>query len=97
MLSRSDIIPWSFQIIFITVIFVTPGIPSASEDHVWNKVREVLPDALLKRYVTLMDSERMLYKTCVQCNTQNIMINHFNRFTGISILISLDIFLRRQG
>ena len=60
MLSRSDIIPWSFQIIFITVIFVTPGIPSASEDHVWNKVREVLPDALLKRYVALMDSERTL-------------------------------------
>ena len=79
------------------MIFVTPEIPSASEDHVWNKVREVLPDALLKRYVALMDSERTLSNDILQRNIQYIMITHFNRFVGISILISLDIFLRRQG
>jgi len=42
-------LPWSLRTILVTFIFLLPGIPSASEDIVWNKIRGVLPDALLKR------------------------------------------------
>ena len=48
MLNKSNI-SWILQTIVVTVIFILPGIPTALDDHVWNKVRRVLPDALLKR------------------------------------------------